>query len=125
MKTLKVNLGGKLPENATAVCIFLEHENVLNGDHVFADRESLMFHRLEVKPRGDLPQSDEDWQEWVKEDRQVEVQLPCLDIMDGVEVTAVVVQPGKDIEAILVVTDGVDTHWYDLPEKVKIDLINY
>ncbi|QIG60707.1 hypothetical protein VPT02_131 [Vibrio phage VPT02] len=125
MKTLKVDLGGKLPDNVLSVCIYLDHLAIVNGDSIEVGNDELLYHTLEVKPlHGEQETSDEPWKPF-DAPRKVTVDFPVLMLDKGARAYALVVQPEKDLEAILVVAVGNEERWYDLPKDLKIELLNY
>ncbi|AUG85251.1 hypothetical protein FDJ20_gp049 [Vibrio phage Thalassa] len=125
MKTLRVDLGGKLPADASSVCIFIDPLNLVNGDSIEVDTDYLSYHPIEVKPLHEEHETSYD--PWVcfEDPRKVKVDFPVINTTDGVTAYALVVQPEKDIEAILAVDIGGEYIWYDLPKDLKIELLNY
>lgn len=125
MKTLKVDLGGKLPNGAKSVCIFIDQVHLINGDTVTLGGRFLNYHTLEVTPLHELSeQSNEPWQPW-PDDRKVTVEFPVIGVPDGTEAYALVVQPDCEIPAILAIDTGSENLWYGLPKDLKIELLNY
>ncbi|BBL19297.1 hypothetical protein KIT04_128 [Vibrio phage KIT04] len=125
MKTLRVDLGGKLPDKIAAVCIFIEPGHLLNGEQIIADRRALLFNEEEVRPLHEKEEAQNTpWCVW-EDGRSIEVRLPAIKIPESITPYALVVQPGCTIEAVLAVeVDGL-TCWYDLPKDLKIELLNY
>lgn len=125
MKTLRVDLGGKLPEDASSVSIYIDPLNLVNGDSIEVGTGDLFYHTIEVKPLHEGHETS--YAPWIRLDdqRKVKVDFPIINTMDSVTAYALVVQPEKDIEAILAVVSNGEEVWYDLPKDLKIELLNY
>lgn len=125
MKTLTVDLGGKLPEGQVAMAIFFDHVNIINGDTIEIGIDRLSYCGAEVKFRkdGDYETGDY-WAGMYEDTRIVTVEFPAIQLPKGIRAYGLIVQPDKPIEAILSVVSNEKEVWYELPKDLKIELLN-
>ena len=97
MKTLTVDLGGKLPEGAHSLCIYLRHKDITEGG--------------EGKE--------------VRDDRTVSIELSVIKLDEGYTGYAIVVQPtSTDLPVLVAAYDNEDKTYWFIPEDLKIELLN-
>lgn len=127
MKTLTVDLGGKLPEGMLSLCIYLQHEDITEGGEGKVYKEHLSYCNqlvTKVDNEEDAGTVKDCWFD-VSDDRTVSIELSGLKLDPGYTGYAIVVQPtSTDLPVLVAAYDSEGKTYWFIPEDLKIELLN-
>lgn len=127
MKTLKVDLGGKLPEGVYSLCIYIRHKDITEGGEGKVNKDLLLYCNqlvTKVDNEEDAGTVKDCWTE-VNDDRTVSIELSGIKLDEGYTGYAIVVQPtSTDLPVLVAAYDNEDKTYWFIPEDLKIELLN-